>query len=691
MELRLYWEILRRRWKVLPFFLLIPIATLAVMLAMPTVYKSKAKLWVKISAREQKYIKGLPTDIGKYEYSDQNNAMGTIEELIESRPVIEGAIRKLDLRDKKNDLLPSSKFLDPNKLALVMVQHRGIEIQHLKDSEVFELVGYSTDPEEAVAIVNSVVDEFYAGFFDYYRKETVEAQRVIEDSLVEVKARLEEAEVKYTDFRKQNRIYSETSQVTSQLNAIFEMEKELNSVEISIAEADKIVAALRSSPLSTLDDFADLDVSIDTSNIIDSYKNQLVTIETSIAKLLYDVTEEHPDVVALRMQEDSVKKLIQDEVSKQYSSLMVGKSNYYDTIAGKYAESIVDRITLKARKDVLKRQMASKQKELDLIPGVEKDLDYLSTDLTNIRDIYTNLSSSLEMVKVAQKLNLSNIFTFQPAALSGNMKDSIYFPKKRTGLIISTILAFMLGITTVFLIEYVDDRVVSSGQLRQRFDLRHVAEVPFEKGLAWNGSASSRTAFANSIHDLSALIGMIGAGTGGARSIAVLSPGRAEGRSTIAAFLADSLAEKGRSVLLIEADMRCPSIGDLIGARGDGAGLAPYLMQDGASLRLLQNNHARFDYLPAGNLETSAPQALLESARFGAMVSELSGKYDSIVFDTPSMSAGADARLVAKHAQCVVLVTAQGCSSNSAVEGAIRDLQLSGGMEPLIVVLNKAG
>lgn len=147
-------------------------------------------------------------------------------------------------------------------------------------------------------------------------------------------------------------------------------------------------------------------------------------------------------------------------------------------------------------------------------------------------------------------------------------------------------------------------------------------------------------------------------GTGG-HIIGVTSAQPSEGKSTIALNLSYSLAELGKKVLLLDADMRRPSIH--LKARVERTpGLADLLVDSNSissSVRKYQSskNETSFDIIPGGNIPPN-PSELLNSRRMATLLETLSGAYDYIIIDLPPVGAVIDAVSVSRNTDGMIVV-----------------------------------
>jgi receptor protein-tyrosine kinase len=130
-------------------------------------------------------------------------------------------------------------------------------------------------------------------------------------------------------------------------------------------------------------------------------------------------------------------------------------------------------------------------------------------------------------------------------------------------------------------------------------------------------------------------------GEDGHRALAVVSPGRGEGRSHLAANLAVVFSQLGERTLLVDADLRSPRQHTLFGLPST-AGLSTILAER-AGIESIQRIPAFLDLsvLAAGPIPPN-PLELLERPAFGELMAELSGRYDVVILDTPPAARGSD-------------------------------------------------
>lgn len=157
------------------------------------------------------------------------------------------------------------------------------------------------------------------------------------------------------------------------------------------------------------------------------------------------------------------------------------------------------------------------------------------------------------------------------------------------------------------------------------------------------------------------------------RVLAVTSAGDGEGKTTTAINLAGALAQAPDArVLLVEADLRRPSILRLLGAHPTSPGLVEAVLNPGLSLQDVVRTRQRFNLalLPAG-APPIAPYEVLKSPRLEALIAEARRVYDYVILDVPPVIPCPDYRLVEKWIDGALVVVAAHRATRKMVQSAL--------------------
>lgn len=253
-------------------------------------------------------------------------------------------------------------------------------------------------------------------------------------------------------------------------------------------------------------------------------------------------------------------------------------------------------------------------------------------------------------------------------------------------LAVSIGLLLLLGL--VYLLAWVDDTVKSVPDAEQAVDAPVLGIIPKLS----SHSSTSRTRSIEAYRLLRTALDFASAGQP-LRTIAITSPGRGEGKSTVVANLANVLAQTGAHVIAVDADLRQPGLHRQFGIANErgltnlledavGAGPSPqeYIreLQRGDNLRVL-----------TAGPSSAASTELLRSFRFNQILEQLHSECDVILLDCPPALAVADTLVIAKLADATLLVMAAMATRSAAARRASAALMRSG-IRLLGVVLNRA-
>ena len=150
-----------------------------------------------------------------------------------------------------------------------------------------------------------------------------------------------------------------------------------------------------------------------------------------------------------------------------------------------------------------------------------------------------------------------------------------------------------------------------------------------------------------------------------------------EGKSSLAANTALSLAKDGKKVLLIDADLRSPSVKGLLGVDTPSSGLGDYLQEGLDAVNFLRYKNTRL-YLFAGDEVISDPTSLLQLEKMNTLIQSLRPMFDYVILDTPPCSMMADAAAFAQHADKVVYVIREDYASPNQIYDGVQSIGSTG-------------
>ncbi|MBI5492881.1 MAG: polysaccharide biosynthesis tyrosine autokinase [Deltaproteobacteria bacterium] len=673
MELAKYWEIVyRRKWLILGSAVLIFVFTFLLLELTPTVYKSRAKVMFRSSNLQQTFISGVPNSLGQMTVVNPDNLIGTVEEMIESSPVINKAIHDIDLRDGDGKYLKMDDFVDPFVLK-IFTKGAGVDISNLEASESFEIIGYAKTAAKAKRIPEEVIANLLSEFNNRYRKEMAQAKKAIEKRLGEVAVKFAKVEESVARYKYDSQLYNPAVQISGLVGEINDLESERDknsrSTESSKAGLRAIEqAAWTNNPKA----FKDIQANIESNALLDDYKRQLLSLESSLAKLTAEKTQEHPDVKVTKQQIDLVKDNIKNEVSKSFASQVTGRSPFFDNIAISYANDLSALAGSQAKDKILAKQIMNKKGELREIPAKERRLNELTRESDDLKNVYNALVIDLENVKSAEEISLANVVVVQPPD-----EPEAYFPPEDNEVFLAAALigGLCFGLFFAFVFDYIDGTVKTPEDVKRLAGQEVAGVLPWAKELPASMVGGGDAIFDGSLYDVVTNIWTIRAREH--KTVSIISHSKGDGRSTVACNLARLVAQTGRKVALVDGDLRSPSVQKAFGVSA-AKGLSDYLSSD-----LRYNDVITRTSLPGLDLVTAGgpqqePQRLLQSGRCAELMNDLAQAYDYVIVDTPALSEGSDALILSAYAKRALLIVKKGKTPEKSLKGFINGLTQAG-------------
>lgn len=347
-----------------------------------------------------------------------------------------------------------------------------------------------------------------------------------------------------------------------------------------------------------------------------------------------------------------------------------------------------------------RRVKANRQKEDDLAKAYEAQQRIViarSADVAEYEQIQaeTNRQESQlgDLQKKISELNVQGAATGMNIQVIEKGKEPVkpYSPDSKKTLAVALIVGLMLGVMLACLRDWSDPRLHSAEEVTAALGLPVLGQVPKMAGdLA--PSVRGQTILVDPASEVAEACRSLrtafhfGAKGRNAKTVLVASPNSGDGKSTLVSNLAIAIAQTGRKVLVIDADLRRPSQHEIFGVE-DADGLSTVLTEEKDPTGSIQKTTvANLDVLPCGPIPEN-PAEILNSPHFADMLEELSDKYDHVIIDSPPVVGVTDARIIAASCDATLLVL-KAESTNRKLAELTRDGLLSVGGQLLGVVLN---
>jgi len=297
--------------------------------------------------------------------------------------------------------------------------------------------------------------------------------------------------------------------------------------------------------------------------------------------------------------------------------------------------------------------------------------------------------TNLDDVVAAQVATVDSLSLLEPVSTP----RSPIIPRTRQNILIGVVLGLLLAIGGALLLDSLRDTVRSPDQLARRFGVTGLGAVfkwsPKEVGegrlVLKDVPASS---YAEAIRQVRANIQFASVNLPNG-VLMVSSPGPGEGKSTILCNLAVAVAQTGKRVVVVDADLRRPSVHRFLGGVQKEPGLSNFLADAAADLADIVRpaQEEGIDVIPSGATPPN-PAELLGSAKMGSLLNRLKTEYDTVLVDSPPLLLVADGALTATQVDGVVVVVDGFGTRSSALQAALDTLRQAQA-HVLGVIINK--
>ncbi len=658
--------ILRRKWLVIGILFFTFISTLIFSLAAEKQYEARGSLEVNQGTQKITKFEDVLTDKLRYE-----EFIATQTSLLKSDTLAALVIARLDLAAHPvitgNKKEPADKGLtdrlkiflkrtirnkeetqpdDSARAALSDAMGRKellkffkdrLTVSPQRDSMIINISFTSPDRWLSMDATNTLMEEFINWKMSQRIDASAKAREFLMKQIDQAKINLEAAEEKQNKFAKMAGFVS----MDSRLNSVYRQLEDINTAlgkaeaDLSSKEAD-YRQALKDGPASL--------PQVLHNSLINELKAEYARLRSEYENLTETFHADYPDVKNIKKRMDSLEEQINDESEKIFNSI----KHEYET-----ALSLV--------KSLSEKLEAKKTQAMDLN---ERATQYkiMEREVETNKAIYQSLLERAKEIESMAGVSANNFQIVDRATLPIFPAT----PNVRLNLLLAIVLGLMAGIGTALLLEYFADTITNPDQIAERFHIPVLGIVPLEKEstgypveLAFSNNPRGGLAEALLTSKVSIQLSVPDAQT---KCIAVTSTSPGEGKTTIAANLAQAFAGAGEKVVIIDADLRKPrmhKIFNVAPAANNGNGLSTYLAGAGNEKITFKTNVENIHLIRSGPTPPN-PVELLASNKFTGLLKTLSQNFDRIIIDTPPHQGFADILVLSRKVDGIILVSGMG-------------------------------
>lgn len=666
-----YWRVIvKRKWTVLGTLALVFTTALVATLLTTPIYRATSVLQIERDTVRVVQVEGLTP----VESPGDKDFYQTQYELLRSRGLAQRVVGQLDLANNAvfqrmttpsplgqligtalaslpgqtpAEPLTGERVLEAADSGRVSAFLDFLTIEPVRNSRLVNINFDSPDAAFSARVVNALAEAFIAANLERRFDASSYAKTYLEDRLQQLKQRLEDSESQLVGFAREEGIVNIDDRESLVGRNLAEMNAALSKVQDERIRAE---AKWRQTQATTSMGLPD----VLASKLIQELQAKRAELAAEYQDKLRVFKPGYPLLNQIRGQLDELDRQIRTEVD-----------NVKAAIAAEYQTASSQERLLRSRVDELRTEVLDLQQRSVRYNILKREVD------TN-RELYDGLLQRYREIGIAGGVGTNNISVVDRAEVpNGKFK-----PRLTLNLALGLLLGLFGGVLLAFLFEYLDDSIKSPEDVEKLLALAVLGVIPkLRSGNPEQALADPRSAFAEAYRSLRTAL-QFSTEQGVPKSLLVTSSVPTEGKTTTALTLARNFAQLGRSVLLIDTDLRNPSLHKALGA-DNSVGLSNYLAGAAAVGDILRPaDQPLLTIVTSGPLPPN-PAELLAGPKLLSLLTLAAERYDQIILDGPPVMGLADAPVVANITAGTLLVVEAGSTRLGQAKAATKRLHAS--------------
>ncbi len=558
-----------------------------------------------------------------------------------------------------------------------------LSIRQAGDADVL-IVSYTDPKPQQTKAVLEVLGKTYVDYsLERQRSQATNAIKFITEQLDPARAELNAAAVAVREFRQRYGIVDPDVYAADVSKTKQGLEKQAQEADAALSRTQRQYTELRRQAIGAGQnpDTALPKALLGEDTVYQQLAQQFKELDAKYGLERTRFYDTHPTVEDLRLQRDELQQMLQ---ARQQQVLGGVASGSIDSIAtsGETQQALADRLVQ------AETELAAQESQLQAIQRAQSEVALNFQQIPQLQQSYAELTRNLEVksksvnqflerlqeLQIAEAQEIAPWQVLEPPYLP-NIPIS---PNIKRGLVLGIVAAGLLGIGAALMLEQLDRRVKQVEEVKRLTRLPLLGTVPKVKHptiqIETDSYNEQLSSFTEALRSLAMNLRYLVSETGKMKVLAITSATPSEGKSTLTYSLSWVLSELGMRVLVVDADMRRPTIHKLA-KLPNAVGLSTAIATDRHWSKLVRTGDTpNLEILTAGPAPPN-PVALLDSKLMQNLLEEWREAYDYVLIDTPPIATLADAQCLSNHVDSAILVVGMERATRDALHRAIESLR----------------
>lgn len=540
----------------------------------------------------------------------------------------------------------------------------GLEVVNIEGTDILQVTYKSNDPETASLVVNQLMNAYVNKNLLGSRAAAISAGNFIISQLPKVKANVYNADAAIRKFKEKHKLTDLDQTQKSVAENTERTGSQIDSIEAQLSDLNSRSKGIQQK-LGMSPEQAIAKASVSQSSAVQGVIKELQEVQRKLADARSLYKDDHPVIVLLKEKETQLKILLNSETTRILKGQNLGA--YSNLQAGSIEQDLIttltkleiDRLGLVTQKTTLLKQQAFYQRKSATLPQLQQQLQELERELSASQSTYETLLKSLQEVKVKENRIVGNVQIVEYAEIPVVATNT----SNNSSMIAASLAGILIAGAVVYFLELTDKKIKTVKQARELFEYRLLGTIPIFNKIAEIGSGAipvieDPRAFVSESYRM-LQFNLEVASNKALKVIVITSSVSNEGKSTTCANLAAVMAQLEHKVLIVDADFQHPSQ-HFIWQISNKEGLMDVIAEKiSFSDHAIQTVMKNLDVITTGGSDSNE-NILLDSRKIAAFIKQCTKQYDYIIIDTPPLAMSADANILSKVADGVILVTRPG-------------------------------
>jgi len=668
-----YWNaIAKRRWSILGLTLVVAILAVLIVQSIRPSYRSTATLLIeqgktKVVSIEEIYSQGLTSNREYFQ---------TQVEILKSDELARKTVQKLKLtthpdfdprQAEPGPLASVGKFFgEPKALTeddvlkrVVQKFKSDLQIQLVRNSQLAQISFTAHDKELSAKVPNAMAELFIENDLDARMAMTEKASQWMRDRLSELRIKVDASERQLQDYRDRERIVDTKGlamsgagkQLEELTRGLVEARAKRADAESAYSQVQQIKAGKPGASYETI-----------PAVLRHPLVQKLKEVEGDAERKLGDAEKrygpEHPKLIQAKAELESAR----DNTRRQMEVVVQGLTKEYENA--------------KANEAAVERALSQSKNDIQGINRKEFQLGVLEREVQQNRHLYDMFVGRLKETSVGGVLQTTIARVVDPAVVPAEA----YAPKKAQIVGISAAAALVLAAMLALLLDRLNNTLNSTGDVESRLGVPALGVLQKIKGFMKKGFMSelaffndTQSTFSEAVRTVRTSV-LMSALDEQHKVVVITSSVPSEGKTTLSFNLACALGQV-KKVLLVDADLRRPKVGKLVGRKSGSPGLADLVAgQAQVSQCVFFEEKAGIHILSAGTVPPN-PLELLSSRRFEEVIAKLKEAFDIVIIDSAPLQLVSDAQVLSQFASSVIYVVKADSTPYQVAQNGLKKLR----------------